>query len=69
MARARTFFAVRGGESGEVAEDHAGRPRGRAVAAGMARDGSFAAERDAECADSVVFHLTTFGSPRGTSEP
>ena len=64
VARARAFFADRGGESGEVAEDHAGRPRGRAVAAGIARDGSFAAERDAECVCRLdgMLHLPTFGS-------
>ena len=41
VARARAFFADRGGESGEVAEDHAGRPRGRAVAAGIAAGADF----------------------------
>jgi hypothetical protein len=59
VERARAFFADRGGESGEVAEDHSGRPRGRAVAAGIARDASYAAERDAQCADSMLLLITS----------
>ena len=66
VERARAFFADRGGESGEVAEDHSGRPRGRAVAAGIARDASYAAERDEQCADSMLLLTSNVRLERST---